>query len=106
MFRLLFCAVNERATKESDELRAVREINEAPAAGDTFFGFQAPAGQFILRLTITNTSGNWIYLDDFAFVIEPFVFFAACPRKRASAANLADELRTVRAPIFVRYAPS
>ena len=57
-----------------DELRAVREINEPPGAGDTFFGFQAPAGQFILSLQITNTSGNWIYLDDFAFVIEPFAF--------------------------------
>ena len=60
--------------ERSSRRNCTAEFNEEPAAGDTFFGFQAPAGQFILSLTITNTSGNWIYLDDFAFVIEPFVF--------------------------------
>ena len=50
---------------------AMRAITETMGAGDTFFGFRAPAGQSIVALTLSNSAGNAIPLDDIAFLTSP-----------------------------------
>lgn len=42
-------------------------------SGDTFFGFMAPAGQWITRLELKAAGGNLMWYDDLGFVTTAFV---------------------------------
>lgn len=62
-------------TLTTDEAEAFLVINPTAGNGtyDTWFGFQAPAGETITSVLLTeaDASGNWSGADDMAFVLEP-----------------------------------
>ncbi len=57
-----------------NQLTAQRAINEAAGAGDTFFGFTAPAGRYINTINVNFSTTNSIvalWIDDIGFRTAP-----------------------------------
>jgi len=73
------------------ELTATRNVQELAGQGDTFFGFAAPAGQSIRRVSLGYDAGPGLTgplcVDDLGFVTAPI---PACPSQMRWAAPLID----------------
>jgi hypothetical protein len=65
---------------DGTEATAQRAISEGPGLGDTFFGFRAPNGQSIVSVTVTNSAGRPMFIDDIGFITAARPYRAHVPR--------------------------
>ena len=85
-------------------LTATRHINDPTGAGDTFYGFTAPAGDYLTGFSlsydgaVTGTPDTRLWFDDIGFVTAPVVTPTPPAAVNDSATATKNQALTVAAP--------